>query len=217
MIELPENKFSKVLPLYEKASIDFPLIRSVINNKQAGTIWADKKSILSGYDNLFVMPGFIESILRRSAALLTLITILPLKLFSILIFKKIHKALGGKLRISLSAGSALPGVVDKFLSGIGLLVLEGYGMTETSAGIAIRKINKPRQLVLNTNFIEFNIFFCYEFAHLGFAAWIADKSCSPTHQRNRVMTVFLHMRQGHNRHQTSHMETGCCWVKSDIA
>ena len=108
-----------------------------------GTIWADYKSILFGYDNLIVKQNIVITFFRRFFALMVLITIAPLKLLAILIFKKIHQALGGKLQRSLSAGSALPRVVDIFLSGIGILVLEGYGMTETSAGIAIRRVNKP--------------------------------------------------------------------------
>jgi hypothetical protein len=37
----------------------------------------------------------------------------------------------------------LPAVVDQFLTAIGITVLEGYGMTETSAVISIRRLNKP--------------------------------------------------------------------------
>lgn len=59
------------------------------------------------------------------------------------IFAPIRGALGGRLRVSVSGGSALPGVVDRFLSAIGILVLEGYGMTETSAVISSRTLKKP--------------------------------------------------------------------------
>ena len=44
MRELSEYEFPEVLPLYEKANIEFPLIRSVIKKKQAGKVWVDKKN-----------------------------------------------------------------------------------------------------------------------------------------------------------------------------
>ncbi len=42
MRELKEHDFSRVLSLYSKADIDFPLIRAVIENKQTGRIWVDR-------------------------------------------------------------------------------------------------------------------------------------------------------------------------------
>jgi long-chain acyl-CoA synthetase len=74
-----------------------------------------------------------------------------------LIFAPIHQALGGQLRISVSAGSALPSVVDKFLTSIGLRVLEGYGMTETSAVVAVRNPEFPMPGTLGTPLTGYQI------------------------------------------------------------
>jgi RimJ/RimL family protein N-acetyltransferase len=55
MRELSEYEFPEVLPLYEKAKIDFPLIRAVIRKKQTGKVWVDKKKDPS---NAFVWTKF---------------------------------------------------------------------------------------------------------------------------------------------------------------
>ncbi|EPG73983.1 AMP-binding enzyme [Leptospira fainei serovar Hurstbridge str. BUT 6] len=110
---------------------------------KVGMSWAEKKSVLFDYDFRIMKPNSILRLLQKLEAFFGLIFLSPLKLGAILIFRGVHQALGGRLRVSVSAGSALPSVVDKFLSGIGLIVLEGYGMTETSAVLSIRKSNRP--------------------------------------------------------------------------
>ncbi|WCL50233.1 AMP-dependent synthetase/ligase [Leptospira sp. GIMC2001] len=113
-----------------------------------GMFWAKQKSILLDYDTQILRINLIVSVLRKIISLILLILASPLKLFSNLVFSPIHKALGGHLRVSISAGSALPSVVDNFLSAIGIKVLEGYGMTETSAVVSIRYMEKPTKMTV---------------------------------------------------------------------
>jgi len=49
-----------------------------------------------------------------------------------LLFRKAHVALGGRLRLAVSGGSALPHRVAEFFNDIGLRLLEGYGLTEAA-------------------------------------------------------------------------------------
>ena len=113
-----------------------------------GEKWARYRSILFGYDPQVLRKNFVVSFFRRFFALLVLTVLLPLKLLSLLIFRSIHQAVGGELRISVSGGSALPAVVDRFLQAIGIPVVEGYGMTETSAIISVRHLSRPTPLTV---------------------------------------------------------------------
>ncbi len=110
---------------------------------RVGKTWAKHKAVVFGYELQILKENLFLTLSKRLFSIFTLIGLAPLKLASIKIFAPIHRALGGRIRICISAGSALPSVVDGFLSAIGLKVLEGYGMTETSAVVSIRSDAKP--------------------------------------------------------------------------
>lgn len=59
------------------------------------------------------------------------------KIADFLVFKKIRNNLGGRLRISISGGAKLNENLVKFFSKIGILILEGYGLTETSPVVSV--------------------------------------------------------------------------------
>ncbi len=52
-----------------------------------------------------------------------------------LVFKKILEGLGGRLRFAVSGGAPLNSDITRFFHGLGLLICEGYGLTETTAGV----------------------------------------------------------------------------------
>ena len=55
-------------------------------------------------------------------------------LFDKLVFSKIRHAMGGKVEHAISGGAPLGTRLGHFFRGIGVNILEGYGLTETTAG-----------------------------------------------------------------------------------
>jgi long-chain acyl-CoA synthetase len=69
------------------------------------------------------------------------------KLFDKLVFHKIREAMGGRVEYAVSGGGPLGERLGHFFHGIGLLVLEGYGLTETTAPISV---NTPSLVKIGT-------------------------------------------------------------------
>ena len=54
------------------------------------------------------------------------------------IYPTIREVTGGNLRIAISGGGALPRHVDEGMLGVGIPIINGYGLTETSPLVALR-------------------------------------------------------------------------------
>lgn len=61
-----------------------------------------------------------------------------------IVFEKVRKIFGGNLRLAISGGSSLDKRIARFFEDVGIKVIEGYGLTETSPIISVNKINEYR-------------------------------------------------------------------------
>lgn len=66
-----------------------------------------------------------------------------------LVLSKVREGLGGRLRYAISGGAELPMHVNEFFHSLGIMVMEGYGLTETSPVIAVNGAG-PGELRLGT-------------------------------------------------------------------
>lgn len=67
--------------------------------------------------------------------------------FDRLVYGKIRQALGGRAKYAISGGAPLGERLGHFFRGIGLVVLEGYGLTETTAPTSV---NTPELIKIGT-------------------------------------------------------------------
>jgi long-chain acyl-CoA synthetase len=55
------------------------------------------------------------------------------------IFRQAHTALGGRIRLAVSGGAALPQRVAQFFNDLGIKLLEGYGLTESAPVLCVAR------------------------------------------------------------------------------
>ncbi|QDB79469.1 long-chain fatty acid--CoA ligase [Georgenia wutianyii] len=69
------------------------------------------------------------------------------KVADALVLKKIRAVMGGRVVYAISGGAPLGERLGHFYRGLGLVVLEGYGLTETTAPVAV---NRPAKVKIGT-------------------------------------------------------------------
>ncbi|WP_310964173.1 AMP-dependent synthetase/ligase [Nocardioides terrisoli] len=65
-------------------------------------------------------------------------------LFDTLVFSKVRERFGGRVRFFISGSAALNREIAEWFNAAGLVILEGYGLTETSAGAFVNHPNDNR-------------------------------------------------------------------------
>lgn len=94
---------------------------------------------LSGKRLYLEPPSTLKRVLLAPFHALRWLIVLPVYgFFNVAVLEPVRMSAGGSLKATISGGGALPVEIDRFFNYIGIPVLEGYGMTETSPVIAVR-------------------------------------------------------------------------------
>jgi long-chain acyl-CoA synthetase len=91
-----------------------------------------------------VEVGREVAMLRNSGKRVPIRLAIELKALDRLVFTKWRNAVGGRLRFFVSGGAALPPELAYIFSGAGILILQGYGLTETSPIVSFNRAEANR-------------------------------------------------------------------------
>jgi long-chain acyl-CoA synthetase len=82
--------------------------------------------------------------LRRAGRPIPISLRLRLPLWERLVLARVREGLGGRMRVFSSGGGPIGLQTLEFFDGLGIAITEGYGLTETSGGIAANDPDRPR-------------------------------------------------------------------------
>jgi len=102
-----------------------------------GEKYKEAEGILNGTWPLFDRPEYTPEELAQARRTVKRLR-WKYRLADKIVFKKIRELTGGRFRFAISGGGALNESIDKFFNAIGLIITEGYGLTETSPILAGR-------------------------------------------------------------------------------
>ena len=100
------------------------------------------RKVLQGRDTLYRRPSAPVRAAAVLRALANVAALYPVYAFAQKKFAAIRERTGGRLRAAVSGGGALPPYVDEFFAAVGITLLEGYGLTETSPVLAARTFDR---------------------------------------------------------------------------
>jgi len=127
MDSVPED----VMAIKPTIMISVPRLYEKIYAKSATLAMAagfPKKNIFFWARDVGIRCAELETTGRKPTGLLAL----QKKLADKLVFSKLRAKLGGRIRFMVSGGAPLNAKINKFFYGARMVVLEGYGLTETS-------------------------------------------------------------------------------------
>jgi long-chain acyl-CoA synthetase len=104
--------------------------------------------------------GLLRLVFRRSLSLgrsrsrqlqggtkIAPLTAVGTALLNRIVFFPVRRAFGGKVRVAISGGASLSAEVAEFFCAAGMLILEGYGLTETAT---VSHVNRPDRFKFGT-------------------------------------------------------------------
>jgi long-chain acyl-CoA synthetase len=102
-------------------------------SEKKGAIFGRAADVAIAYSRALDGPGRPSFGLRAQHAL-----------FDRLVYRKLRAALGGRTLYAVSGGAALSERLCHFFRGIGITVLEGYGLTETTAAATVNRPDRNK-------------------------------------------------------------------------
>ncbi len=129
MLEIRPTVMVSVPRLYEK------IYARIIENVEMGS--PVKRKIF--YWSIGVGRKYVHHIMKKQPIPFALNA--RFKIAKKLVFDKLSERVGGRLRFFVSGGAPLSAEIAEFFASAGLIILEGYGLTETSPVISVNLLD----------------------------------------------------------------------------
>ena len=91
----------------------------------------------------FEKSGWLRGLCLNIRSLFMIIALAPFYLLAHNRLAVVREKMGGRLRVAISGGGALPYYLEEWLDAVGIRITNAYGMTECSPGIAGRGLQCP--------------------------------------------------------------------------
>ena len=135
--------FQEVGPTYMCA---VPRVYEKFYNQILGEVQAEGALVRLGFEQALEVGRKVSMCRQRGQALPGILA-LKANLADRLFFTKIKQKFGGRLRFFVSGGAPLRREVAEFFHALGVLILEGYGLTETTGAT---NVNRPDRFRFGT-------------------------------------------------------------------
>lgn len=118
--------------LFEKS------FEKIMNRVESGPGWMQKLFHWS------VAVGKEKSLLSQRRLPISLVLRFKIAVARILVFQKITAGFGGRMEVMISGGAPLSKEIAHFFHALGMLIIEGYGLTETFAAATVNRTDDFR-------------------------------------------------------------------------
>jgi len=98
---------------------------------------------LRGHLPVFTRRALPVRLWQQLRSLAACVLLWPLYRFASAKLKLVQQKFGGRLRVAISGGGALPPYLDEWIAAVGIRITNAYGMTECAPGIAGRGLDCP--------------------------------------------------------------------------
>lgn len=149
----PQDRFLAILPLWHAFE---RMVEYIALSRGAEVVYTDLRHLAQDLrrhrPTVFpAVPRIWEAIARRASLPRWMVwagcqwrrrrhplSLLPFLVGELLAFRRVRRALGGRLRLGISGGGSLPLEVDRLLLACGVTLLNGYGLSEASPIVSVR-------------------------------------------------------------------------------
>ena len=107
---------------------------------RTSSVWRYQCRVLLNWLPQFEQIPFSHSLWQRAQAGCIVFCLLPFYLIARNRLSAVKKRFGGRLRLAVSGGGSLPQHIEEWIDAIGIRIVNAYGMTECSPGIAGRNL-----------------------------------------------------------------------------